>query len=362
MVAQAWNFAHGSPDAGASPRAPDSSPSILAASARKRATNQQARMRASGGSPFDQPKHHHHHDQPPPQQQQQQNRQQKPPVEQSGGLVALELPTLEMLKHGAHQVAKQLNHDDQFPDLEELVEASGHNVTGQYTPLPDKQAWETSVAKHNIVFPDALFEQLDSGVSWACFRKLIEPGSQRTTGFTYGITNDFHTYDECDETIIGVALVKPRSDVFNATVQHVLVLSTPLEIHLLGLSLSSSESAGGQISNVDQPASELTLYVTQITAPTDSTNMTCIVGTRTGRIFMCGADGRLWELIYRAEEGWFTPRCRLEPKTGDTSFLLPKFLAPKMKEIIGDIAYDGSRNILYTVSDHSTIDVFNLGS
>ena len=42
------------------------------------------------------------------------------------------------------------------------------------------------------------------------------------------------------------------------------------------------------------------------TLPTDSTYMQCVAGSaNTGRVFLGGRDGCLYEFAYRADNGWF---------------------------------------------------------
>ena len=87
-------------------------------------------------------------------------------------------------------------------------------------------------------------------------------------------------------------------DIFIDQIEYLLVLATPIEIILLGMSLNST-AAASTANGYARPAGELTLYVTQMSVPSDNVSMTSIVGTDNGRIFMCGNDGHLYELIYQ---------------------------------------------------------------
>jgi nuclear pore complex protein Nup155 len=96
---------------------------------------------------------------------------------------------------------------------------------------------------------------------------------------------------------------------------------------------------------------------------------------QSGRIFMGGQDGCLYELLYQgnpielfsnkqlAEDGWFVKKCRKVNHTSSmVSTYLPSFLKWTQDDHIIDMAVDQSRNILYTLSDKkSCIQVYDLG-
>ena len=73
------------------------------------------------------------------------------------------------------------------------------------------------------------------------------------------------------------------------------------------------------------------MYETDMLVETDGNEMTSIVGTTDGRVFMTGiADGCLYELFYQAEEGWFTKRVRLENRSvGPLNRLIPGVLGTR---------------------------------
>ena len=66
---------------------------------------------------------------------------------------------------------------------------------------------------------------------------------------------------------------------------------------------------------------------TQLAIPSDNVNFLSVIGTPNGRIFMAGKDGHLYELIYQAEDGWFTRKCRKVNHTySPLTSLIPSFL------------------------------------
>ncbi len=59
--------------------------------------------------------------------------------------------------------------------------------------------------------------------------------------------------------------------------------------------------------------------------------MTSVIGTSDGRIFMCGLqDGNLYELHYQEKEGWFGKRVQLiNHSVGGVQSLIPRLTASK---------------------------------
>ena len=106
----------------------------------------------------------------------------------------------------------------------------------------------------------------------------------------------FYQYDGLDQTIIHATLVKPRPSVFagSSTPQWLLLLSTPLEVVVLAVYCSGPPG---------REASQIDIHETGFSVPSDGVNLVRMVGTATGRVFMSGADGFLYELQYG--EPWF---------------------------------------------------------
>lgn len=99
---------------------------------------------------------------------------------------------------------------------------------------------------------------------------------------------DIDTYEE-SHPIIGVGLVKPKRDIFNPDITHVLVIATTLHINVVAISFKRSPSG----------ATQLTFYRTDMFTSTSGEIISTIIGTKQGRIFMLSKQGRVWELDYR---------------------------------------------------------------
>jgi len=191
--------------------------------------------------------------------------------------------------------------------------------------------------------------------------------------------SDFYLYDDLSQIIISVALVKPRVGVFVPSIQHLLVVSTPVELLIFAVRFE-----GGNVHGA------LQLLPTQFTLPSDNVHMTDIIGTDEGRILLCGKDGGMYEIEYSTEEGgWFgggmsggiasylqpfssllgvggrRKKCRKLNHTGGrfrlVRTLLPTFLggisttgpltgAGAADPPVERMVYDNTRNLLFTLS------------
>ena len=106
--------------------------------------------------------------------------------------------------------------------------------------------------------------------------------------------------------------MKPKPGIFIDEITSLLVLCTPAEVVILGLSVNGTE---------------LKLYATDMSIKTEGIEMTSVAGTDKGRIFMCGVqDGCIYELAYQAAEGWFSKKIKLiNHSIGTYGSLLPSF-------------------------------------
>ncbi|KAG0042079.1 hypothetical protein BGZ83_000923 [Gryganskiella cystojenkinii] len=221
-----------------------------------------------------------------------------------------------LLRIAAKTVDDQLGRELKYPDLGELFN-SDYSAT-YVAPNPSQQILRR---KRAISLPDTLFEH-----------------------------GQYESYEELDQVIVNVAIVKPKSDTFDDKVEYLLVIATPIEVHLLGVATGSGSTPH-------------TLYLTNMSVPTDNITMRSIVGTAEGRIFMNGNDGRLWEIEYQAEEGWFSKKCSKKELIGSSlSYFIPTFLNKIRVDAIVKVIFDQSRQTMYGLTEHSNIEVIDLVS
>ncbi|KAJ1856472.1 hypothetical protein LPJ73_002174, partial [Coemansia sp. RSA 2703] len=155
--------------------------------------------------------------------------------------------------------------------------------------------WQVVRQQRLIPLPDALFQQYDL-LECRCFMGLFPEIKRvwitvdhRLFLWNYEDESDFYSFDDQEQIIVSVALVRPKAGVFVDAIKNVLVVATPLEVFLLGVGYANSV-AGAR-------GGEVTLYATQISVAADGVSMTSIAGTDDGRVFMAGNDGALYEFV-----------------------------------------------------------------
>eukprot|EP00053_Salpingoeca_punica_P019526 m.198287 g.198287 ORF g.198287 m.198287 type:complete len:1360 (+) comp17674_c0_seq4:1-4080(+) len=176
--------------------------------------------------------------------------------------------------------------------------------------------------------------------------------------------SDFCVYDELNEVIVGVGLVKPLKGVFREDVSHLLVLATPVMVHLIAVEFrhtdgrtvaaasAAAAAAGSKVAASGMHGSEMHIDADALfTAPTNNVCMDVITSTADGRIFMGGRDGNLYELLYKREDGWFfSKKCSIVNHSRSfLGFLVPSVLKAVAgpAEPIEQLVVDHSRAILY---------------
>ncbi|KAL8597837.1 hypothetical protein ACOMHN_061370 [Nucella lapillus] len=132
-------------------------------------------------------------------------------------------------------------------------------------------------------------------------------------------------------------------------------VTTIINIIIIIVIRASGDPGSGEMHLLPEP-----LY----SIPTDNTFVTTIVGSDNGRIFMAGKDGALYELIYQAEDGWFSRKCRkVCHSTSALSFLVPSFFnfTFSQDDPLVQISIDNSRHILYGRTQKGSMQVYDLG-
>ncbi|XP_042202549.1 nuclear pore complex protein Nup155, partial [Callorhinchus milii] len=181
--------------------------------------------------------------------------------------------------------------------------------------------------------------------------------------WNYEDGGDLAYFDGLSETILAVGLVRPKPDIFQPHIRFLLVLTTPVDIVILGVSFPPSPTGVGTLNDSHSGGMQL-LPDPLYSIPTDNTYLLAVTATDTGRIFLAGKDGCLYEIAYQAEAGWFSQRCRkINHSKSSLSFLVPSVLQFTFSEDdpIVQIAIDNSRNILYTRSERGVLQAYSLG-
>ncbi|XP_058446271.1 nuclear pore complex protein Nup154 [Malaya genurostris] len=181
--------------------------------------------------------------------------------------------------------------------------------------------------------------------------------------WTYEQSRDVAYFDGLSHLIVSVGLVVPKSGVFIADVKYLLVLTTPIEIVILGVTFGDSNASPNR--SIMSSTEEMQLLNKPIfVLNTDNVAITCIEGNTDGRIFLGGRDGCLYEISYQAESNWFGKRCKkVNHSQGLMSHLVPGiFKVFSENDSISKIIIDNSRRLLYTLTERGAIEAWDIGT
>ncbi|KAI5788369.1 Non-repetitive/WGA-negative nucleoporin C-terminal-domain-containing protein [Geopyxis carbonaria] len=264
------------------------------------------------------------------------------------------------VQRAAKTITETLEAETRYPQLDDIVsqgQSSEYDLAATHAPEPFIRT-----ATHTI--PDAIFEQYNRVTShtlMGLFAELKQAWitvDNRLYLWDYATQTGFQGFEGQSNTITCVRLLKPKSGVFVAEVNYVLVIATMNDVFLLGVQAVENERG----------TMDVTLFETKMSVPTRGLDVTIIEGSKlSGRIFFAGkTDNDIYEFTYQAEERWFHGRCGKVCHTskGASAFAprLPFFTQAKELEYVQQIVVDDSRSLLYTLSSSSTIRAFQIRS
>ncbi|XP_059616313.1 nuclear pore complex protein Nup154 [Phlebotomus argentipes] len=183
--------------------------------------------------------------------------------------------------------------------------------------------------------------------------------------WTYENDRDVAYFDGLNHVITSVGLVTPKPDVFVSDVKYLLVLTTPLEIIVLGVMFGDSTKticSPNRTVHGLKPFEELHISRPIFVLNTDNVSILTIEGAADGRIFLGGRDGSLYELQYQAESNWFGRRCKkVNHSQSLVSYMVPGFLKIfSESDSVAKIAIDNSRRMLYVLFEKGAIEAWEL--
>ncbi|KAJ3432010.1 nuclear pore complex protein nup155 [Anaeramoeba flamelloides] len=206
----------------------------------------------------------------------------------------------------------------------------------QFTIPP--QIWKKQKYQQETAY-SGLFEEL--GLIW------IAVGSDLCL-WNYENGNQVKEYTGFDTDIVSVGFVSPKEGLAEEEIQNVIVVATLKKICLMSLVFPSSTKES------------LRLYPLDFQTNLNGVLIRDIKGTIDGRIFLAGHDGNLYEFEYNTESSFFKKKCSLVNRTNFSINNISGVLQFFSKSPIIQIAIDNSRRILYTLSENSTIQVFDV--
>ncbi|QRV86756.1 non-repetitive/WGA-negative nucleoporin carboxy-terminal protein [Ceratobasidium sp. AG-Ba] len=276
------------------------------------------------------------------------------PVAQPGaGKTASASDIVALGKARAVVDAHLTKHASRIPPLDETINAS---ASTDYTAVPN-ESWDQFYIRKAASLPDGLFEYIETARNHSVMGLLPEIDyawivlGNILLLWDYSNPSSELVRYEHQELITHVGLVKPKPGVFVDTIEHLLVVCTPFQVQIIGVSIVNRE---------------MKLFETDIALPTDAIEMKSVVCSKQGRIFMVGhQNGCLYELAYQMAEGWFNKKSQLvnHSSSGYANFIpsLTSFIMPKLEHRLLVLVSDPDRKCLYALTDHNHIQMYYLG-
>ena len=259
---------------------------------------------------------------------------------------------LSFLRSAAQVIDRELSFDELHQDSLELLDTRDSGSYRYEHP-------QLSLTRHLSLPSDVLsaYDSLEchssAGLLPAIHRAFLTLDN-RLYVINYHDPTSYYAYTDLQQLIITVALLTPKPGIFAPNIPFLLLLATPVEVHLLAVTFASASFT-----------SPLTLYPTTFSIASDGVTFLDAASTTSGRIFLAGKDGHLYEVDYQARDGWFRRKIRkLRVSTGTAlSFPLPSFLWASPVDPIDRVVIDESRTppLLFTLQSSSTISVYSLG-
>ncbi|KAI9603600.1 hypothetical protein KEM48_000900 [Puccinia striiformis f. sp. tritici PST-130] len=231
----------------------------------------------------------------------------------------------EQLEQATQILDDRLNSNLKLNQPSQLDSTLQGHSSSDYS-VPPNLIWAPLIKRRTIHLPDVLFDQYDIQQH----RCLMASNNWKKSSLPLRSPNQ-------------------KPGLFVADIQHLLVISTPLMVTIVGLSLKSSTSSSN---------AELSLYMTGLEVPTDGIVFTSIFSHHsTGRIFLIGstdsqAGQNVGNELFEFEGG---------AGAGALSSLLPSWLKSVTQGNILLINIDQERNLIYVLLKSGSISLLSLG-
>ncbi|XP_067621641.1 nuclear pore complex protein Nup154 [Eurosta solidaginis] len=186
--------------------------------------------------------------------------------------------------------------------------------------------------------------------------------------WTYEQARDVAYYDGLNHLIVSVGLAKPKSGVFISDVKYLLILTTPIEIIVLGVTFAdTTKIISSPMRNMQSTTTfeEMQLMNKPIfILNSDNVAINVVQCSQNGRIFLGGRDGCLYEIDYHADSSWFGKRCKkVNHSQSIVSAMVPSFLKLfSDNDPIVSIVIDDNRQLLYTLTEKGAVEAWNIGT
>ncbi|KAK9776740.1 putative Non-repetitive/WGA-negative nucleoporin C-terminal-domain-containing protein [Seiridium cardinale] len=276
-------------------------------------------------------------------------------------LTAAAAQPLPPLAKAASYVNNSLAMDGQYPELDQYCK----QMSSDYQRVSDSSLAPFKTVQ-TYTLPDRVFEQYERAevsTSMGLFAELNHAWvTVDNCLYLWDYTHpnpELIGYEDNEHSITSVKLVAPKPGVFVKDINYMLVVATSADMFLLGVAAQSSANG----------ATSVTLYQTRMQFSLRGTEAHVIAGAANGRIFFAGStDSDIYELYYQQEEKWFSSRTgKINHSATGWSSVVPLAKGPqallwgsKTTEYIVDIVIDNTRNLLYSLSNTSTIRTYHM--
>ncbi|KAI1463074.1 nucleoporin-domain-containing protein [Daldinia caldariorum] len=275
------------------------------------------------------------------------------------GLQAQNMPPQPPLAKAASYINNALAKDADYPQLDSYC----RQISSDYDLARDDSTWAPFQKTNMYPIPQNVLEQYNRAEVSTMMGLFAELNHAWVTIdnclYLWDYTHpnpELTGYEDSQHSITAVKLVAPRPDVFNKIITHILVVATTSEMFLLGV--AARDAPGG--------AKTIDLYGTKMSLPLKGLEARVIAGSADGRIFFSSqADTDIYELKYQQEEKWFTNRTEkinhtYRPWTAAVPNPSQILWGRTSNEHIVDIVVDDSRNLLYSLSNTSTVRTYHM--
>ncbi|KAI0348539.1 nucleoporin [Trametopsis cervina] len=271
-------------------------------------------------------------------------------------VASLDLPALQST---SRVLQDQLVKDAQaVPEIGDMLTNPAIPSSASYSVFQDD--YRVPFQKRRLIsIPESLFQHYQSAIV-NTYMGLIPELERVWISIDHSLFlwdymegEELSSFTDQSDIITHVALVKPKPGVFIDEISWLLVICTRVSVLLLGVSSTPSAAFNNRTRN------EIKLYATDMSVPTE-VEMTSVIGTADGRIFMAGLeDGSLYELHYQEKEGWFEKKVQvINHSVGGVQSFLPMLNANKTSDRIISLVTDLSRNCFYALTSNHTISVY----
>ncbi|KAK3680939.1 hypothetical protein LTR37_021025 [Vermiconidia calcicola] len=289
-----------------------------------------------------------------------QNPQQQPA--DSGSNTNNAPQSVEPIDLASRKINETLIQEERFPDLESYIT---QGISHEYE-LPSSPAWMPFQKLKQYDIPPKLLDQTNHaglnmlmGIFPALGHAWIALDNSLYL-WDYTLPNpEIIGYEENPHAIKDITLVAPKEGVFVKDIEHLIVVTTNVDMTLLGVAAQTTSSG----------AKTVALYNTKMSIQVRGLSVSHVVGTRIGRIFFVSKQSEdIYEFQYQQDEGWFSSRtARICHTKTQFAFLQENvnavthyFANQQSRTTIEHIAIDDSRMLMYTVSSRNEISIWGL--